>query len=243
MKRTERHHLRENELAHLAAGARNVVQERSKPILAIVVAVVVVVAVAGGYVAWQNRIEGRAHAQLAAALAVEEARVGPPAAFGTQAPTGLSFVSQREKSQAALTKYKEVADAYPTSDAGLYARYRQAATYMALGTPKSAIEAYQQVISQGGDTLYAQMARLGLAEAQAQNGEFDAAINTFRDLSQRKDGQLPVDGVLMRLGRTQADAGKPTEAEQTFNRLVQEYPDSPFTADARKELDSLKKTG
>ena len=44
---------------------------------------------------------------------------------------------------------------------------------MALGTPKSAAETYQQVISDGGDGLYAQMAKLGLAEAQAQTGEYD----------------------------------------------------------------------
>jgi TolA-binding protein len=240
MKSTERHHLKDNELAQFTVTARDIVQERRGPILGVVAAVVVILAGVGGYVGWKSRVEAQAHTQLAAALAVEDARVGPPAAFGS-APSGMSFVSQREKSQAALTKYKEVADAYPSSDAGLFARYRQAATYMDLGAPKSAAEVYQQVISQGGDSLYVQMARLGLAEAQAQNGEYDAAITTFRDLSQRKDGQLPVDGLLMRLGRTQAEAGKTTEAEQTFNKLVQEFPDSPFTADARKELDQLKK--
>ena len=46
----------------------------------------------------------------------------------------------------------------------------------------------------------------------------------------------------MQLGRTYLEAGKRTEAQQTFNRLVEEFPDSPFTSDARKELDSLKKT-
>ena len=242
MKSTERHHLKDNELAQLAAGARDIVDAQRGPILGVVIAVVVILAGVGGYIAWRNSVEARAHTQLAAALAVEEARVGPPAAFGTQAPTGMSFVSQREKSQAALTKYQEVADAFPTSDAGLFARYRQGATYMALGAPKSAIQAYQQVIDKGGDSLYAQMARLGLAEAQAQNGEYETAINGFRELSQRKDGPLPVDGVLMRLARTQAEAGKATDAEQTFNRVVQEFPDSVFAPDARKELDQLKKT-
>ena len=71
---------------------------------------------------------------------------------------------------AALNKYKEVADAYAGSDAALYARYRQAATFMALGAPKSAAEVYQQVIAQGGTSVYVQMAKLGLAEAQARNG-------------------------------------------------------------------------
>ena len=112
---------------------------------------------------------------------------------------------------------------------------------MALGTPKSAAEAYQQVISSGGESLYAQVSKLGLAEAQAQTGEYDAAINTFRELSQHKDGQLPVDGLLMRLGRTEVEAGKTADAQQTFNKLVAEYPDSSFAADARKELDQLKK--
>ncbi len=86
------------------------------------------------------------------------------------------------------------------------------------------------------------MARLGLAQAQALSGQLDAAITTFKDLSTRKDGPLPVDGILMQLGRVYLDAGKPTDAQQTFNRIVEEFPDSPFTADARRELDTLKKT-
>ncbi|HEX7796295.1 MAG TPA: tetratricopeptide repeat protein, partial [Vicinamibacterales bacterium] len=86
------------------------------------------------------------------------------------------------------------------------------------------------------------MARLGLAEAQAQTGQYEQAINTFKELAQRKDGEVPVDGVLMRLGRVYMDAGKKSDAEQTFNRLVEEFPDSPFSGDARRELDQLKKT-
>jgi TolA-binding protein len=86
------------------------------------------------------------------------------------------------------------------------------------------------------------MARLGLAEAQVRAGQYDAAITTFKDLAQRKDGPLPVDGILMQLGRTYVEAGKRVEAQQTFNRLVEEFPDSPFSGDARKALDTLKKT-
>jgi len=45
----------------------------------------------------------------------------------------------------------------------------------------------------------------------------------------------------MRLGRLYREAGKATDAEQTFNRLVQEFPDSQFVSDARRELDAIKK--
>jgi predicted negative regulator of RcsB-dependent stress response len=241
MKRTERHHLKENALAHLAVSARDAVSARKSVIVPLTIALVLLVAAVAGYLAWRARVDGRADTLLAEALIVEEARVGPPPAPG-QPATGMSFATEREKHQAALTKFKIVADQYPSTEAGLFARYREGTTFMALGTPASAARSYQQVIDRGDDTLYAQMARLGLAEAQAQTGQYDQAISTFKDLSQQKDGQVPIDGVLIRLGRTYLDAGKRTEAEQTFNRLVEEFPDSPFTTDARRALDQLKKS-
>jgi TolA-binding protein len=241
MKRTERHHLKDNELASLAANARQALEERRGQLTAVLVGIVVIGAAAIGYFAWRGSVQGRAHALLAEATAVEEARVGPPPAPGTPS-TGLSFNTEREKHQAALTKFKLVADEYPSTDAGLLARYREAATWMALGNPKEAITAYQQVIDRAGDTIYGQMARLGLAQAQARAGQFDRAIATYKEISQRKDGPLPVDGILMQLGRTYVDAGKPEDARQTFNRLVQEFPESPFSGDAKRELESLKKT-
>ena len=113
---------------------------------------------------------------------------------------------------------------------------------MALGRPADAAVCYQDVVKHAGNTIYSQMGQLGLAESHARAGQYDQAINGFKELAQRKDGTLPIDGILMQLGRTYRDAGKRADAQQTFNRLVQEYPDSPFSAEARKELDSLKKT-
>jgi outer membrane protein assembly factor BamD (BamD/ComL family) len=173
-------------------------------------------------------------------MAVQDARVGPPPAPGTPS-AGLYFPTERERAQAALTKFKIAADAYPSTDAGIYARYQEGATSLALGTTPGAIAAYQQVIKQSGDSFYGQMGRLGLAEAQARAGQYDTAINTFKELAQRKDGPLPIDGILMQLGRTYLEAGKRSDAQQTFNRLVEEYPESPFTGDARKEIEALKK--
>jgi outer membrane protein assembly factor BamD (BamD/ComL family) len=117
----------------------------------------------------------------------------------------------------------------------------EAATSMALGNAADAAREYQQVIDRAGDGIYGQMARLGLAEARARAGQYDQAINTFKELAERKDGRLPVDGILMQLGRTYRDAGKRDDAQQTFNRLVEEYPQSPFAGDAKRELDNLKK--
>ena len=170
---------------------------------------------------------------------LDEAPVGPPPANGAPS-TGVTFATPREKYQAQLTKFKVVADQYPSTDAGVFARYREAATRMVLGTPKEAAIAFQQVVDHGGNSLSGRMARLGLAEAQVRSGQFDQAISIYNELAQKKDDQLPIDGVLIQLGRTYRDAGKRSEAEQTFNRIIAEFPGSPFSDEARRELESLK---
>jgi TolA-binding protein len=241
MKRTERHHLKENELRTFARHAAETVEARGRESTLVLVVVAVVVAVAIGYFAWRDRVQGKANALLAEAMTVAEARIGPPPAPGTPAG-GLYFPTERERAQAALIKFKAAADAYPSADAGIYARYQEAATTLALGNSMQAAGVFQQVINQAGNGFYGQMARLGLAEAQARAGQYDEAITTFKELSQRKDGPLPVDGILMQLGKTYLEAGKRADAQQTFNKLIQEYPESPFSSDAKRELEGLKKT-
>jgi len=241
MKRTERHHLKEHELDKLARQARETFETRKRETTVAIAAIVIVGAAVLGYVAWRDRINSRAEAMLAEALAVADTRVGAPVAPGTPG-AGPSFPTERARYEATLAKLKVAAEAYPDTDAGLFARYRQAATEMALGNAAQAATTYQQVIDRAGDRIYGQMARLGLAEAHARSGKYDDAINTFKELAQRKDGPLPVDGILMQLGLAYRDSGKKADAQQTFNRLVEEYPDSAFSMDAKKELDNLKKT-
>jgi TolA-binding protein len=238
MKRAERHHLKENELQRFATEARRFYFERQREATWIVIAAGVVAVVGVGYFFWNEHVQSRAHDLLAQALAVQDAPIavpGAPDAKGT-------FPAGRARLQAAVLKFKAVADAYPSADAGLFARSQEAAGQLTLGNAALAVTAYQEVIKRAGSSIYGQTARLGLAEAQARAGQYDQAISAFRDLAQRKDGPLPVDGILMQLGRTYRDAGKRGDAQLTFNRIVQEFPDSPFTQDAKRELETLNKT-
>ena len=228
--------------------ARAVVEERKREVTAAVVAIVIVGVALLAYVGWRAHVQSRSYALLAEATAVQDARVAAQPTAGATAPapspvaTAGEFPNERARSEAAIAKFRTAADSYPSTDAGLYARYQQAALLMSLDKAPDAIAAYQELIKRGGDGVYAQMARLGLAEAQVRAKQYDPAINALKELAQHKDGPLPIDGVLIQLGRAYMDAGKTTEAQQTFNRVVQEYPDSPYSGEARKQLDSLQKT-
>jgi TolA-binding protein len=240
MKRTERRHLKDNELAVLAGAVTDAIDERKREITALVVAVLIVGGGALGFYLWRDHVQGAANSALAEAIAVEQAPVGPAA--DPDAPEhGQRFATERAKAQAALTKFKVVADGYPSTRAGIYARYREASTWLQLGSPAEAVTSYQMVIDKDGNGLYGRMARLGLAEAQAASGQFDQAISTYKQLSEDKNPTIPVDGILMELGRTYLDAGKTADAQQVFNKIVQEYPDSPFSVEARQLLEGLKK--
>ena len=240
MKRTERKHLKENELAHIAATIRESIETRGGQFKNGLIALAVVLVMLIGYNLYRSSVQSRAGRLLADAMAIQDARVGAPDAPGGPS-AGPSYPTERDKNEAVRDKFKAVADGFPRTDAGIFARYREAGALMALGNPKEAAAAYQLVVDAAGDTLYGQMARLGLAGAQARSGEFDKAIEALKTLSTRTDGPLPVDGILIELGRTYRDAGKPTDAQQTFDRIVKEFPESQFASDARKELDAMKK--
>jgi predicted negative regulator of RcsB-dependent stress response len=240
MKRTERHHLKDNDLVQLAAAAREAVDTRRNQVTTVAAVVIAILVVGIGVWAWRTRVATRSSQLLSEALITTETPVGPPPAPGAP-PSGPRFSTERERHEAALTKFKAAADQYPSTEAGILARYREAATQMALGNTKEAMAAYQQVVDRAGQSILGQMSRLGLADAQAKSGQYDQAIAAYKSLAEQADTPLPVDGILIQLGRTYLEAGKRADAEQTFNRIVKDFPDSPFTGDAQRELETLKK--
>jgi tetratricopeptide (TPR) repeat protein len=248
MRAKERHHLKENELAHSIASARDYIEPRRKQLsLAAFVIFLIGIAIIG-IVVMRERTQSDAERLLAEAMVVLDAPIipnepadpksaAPPAA--AMAGTG-TFTTEAERLSAAVPKLKTAADAYPDTEAGITARYHLAGTLASLGKHSEALQAYDDVIKRGGNALYGRMAQLGKANEQARAGQHDAAIAAYKELSERKDGDLPADAILMQLGRTYMAAGKKEDAKKTFTKVVDEHPDSPYAAEARQELEALK---
>ena len=97
------------------------------------------------------------------------------------------------------------------------------------------------MFDRAGNEIYGDMARLGLAEAQMQARQYDAAISGYRDLSTKTN--LPTDAILMELGRAYAAAGRKAQAQQTFQWILDEFPQSQYAQVARRELDAVKTAG
>jgi len=251
MKTTERRHLKENELAHVIDQGLGVLGTNRRSALAIFAILVIVGTALGGYFYWRSSTNAKAEALLGEAMTIMESPVTeppPPPAAGKPAtappaPQPGAYATEKAKLEAALTKFLAAANAYPKTNAGISARYQAAGVLVLLGRSEEAGTRFQEVMDAAGqNSVYYEMARLGKVNALAQAKRFDEAIKTYTDLSNNKDGTVPPDAMLMQLGRTYLMAGKPQEARTTFRRLLDEYPASPFAAEAKREVDNLTST-
>jgi TolA-binding protein len=245
MKSIERHKLKEDEFARSVARARNVIDTRGRDITLAIVGVLAVTILVGGYTWWRQAKAAKANTALASALAVYEAPVVAPAEPAPGSPMPVqqpgTFQTEKAKLDAALPKFVEAANAYPDTDAGIAARYHAAGILASLGRYPEAEQRYQEVVDKAGNRIYGSTARLGLANTQVAQGKFDSAIAIFTELSRDTNSTIPVDGVLMQLGRAYAHAGRKDEAARAFNRIVDEFPQSTYAADARREMEEARK--
>jgi TolA-binding protein len=249
MKTKHRRELKQNDVAQMVAAAREFLEANGRQLTWAVVAIVLVGAAVLGLLAYRNREQARGTELLAQATVVLNTAVVPvnaetkpgdaPAAAGIGAKG--TFSTETQKLNAAVPKLRAAADAYPDTAAGIQARYHLAASLAALGQQKEAITQFDDVVRRAGtDSLYGRMAQLGKADAQFASGQTDAAIATWKELAAKKDATLPEDAILMQLGRAYQAKGNTAEAKKTFTDIVDNHPDSPYVAEARKELDSLK---
>jgi len=236
MKAGERHRLKENELSHVLSGATARFSESRRTVGLAVTAVVMVLAAAGGYWAWKTRTETRAQLLLGDAIAVVQAPVEEPKPGAK--PTAGGYPTIRARAEAALGKFTDVFNRYPSTKAGIAARYYAASALTMLGRPAEAATRYREVVDRAGtDNFYGRVAQLGIVEANAQAKQYDQAISAAQALvNNTADETMPRDALLMELGRVQATAGKKAEARQTFDKVIAEFPESPYIEEAKTLL-------
>jgi tetratricopeptide (TPR) repeat protein len=244
MKPTERHELKHNEVAETLQQTYVRLEQNRTPLLLGLAAVLVAALAWGGYAWYAAQQDAKAGALLADALVVSEGQVVPPIAPapGQTAPPPApnTYATETARLEAAVPKFLAAADAYPSTQAGISARYQAAAGLTALGRTEEARKHFEAVIAADSRGLYGRMARLGLAELDIKAKRYDAAIASLRELSLDARGDLPVDAILVQLGQAYVAAGKKAEAQQALNRVATEFATSPYATDAKQLLETLK---
>jgi len=240
MNKAERERLKHNEAADAVAAASLFVASHGRTIALVAVATVIIVGGLAGYSAWRSRVEERAHEQMQAAI---ETAARPVATSLEGAASGQeTFATEVERTSAVIDALRGVADGYPSTDAGLQARYYSASLLADANRLDEAAAAYQQVIDRAGSSIVGRMAALGLASVQVRAKQYDTAIATFQSMA-ASGNELPTDGVLMQLADAYVQAGRSAEAIETFKRIASEFPQGPYATEARQRADALQAAG
>lgn len=239
MKAQERRHLKQNEFVTTTAHVVEALQKNRDRVVIWSVAIVAIIAIGGGYWYWQKRTNDEASGLLGIGMAIAQAPIVPPPSVpGAQQAAG-TYPTDQARQQAALQVFQQVATQYPSTAAGLTARYQSGVALMTLNRFPEAEQAFNDVAAKAGTSIYGSLAKLAHAQVLQNQNKYDEAIKMLTDLAAERDGALPVDGVLMQLAQTCLKAGKTQEARAAFKRVVDEFPDSGYVPQARQQLTNL----
>lgn len=183
---------------------------------------------AAGFVAFRSYRENEAGRELSAALAALAAPVaGQPAA----ANATRTFATAAERDREAEDHLKKAAGSGGTA-AG-----RAAGVILAARNPSSSDAAERLArAARSGKAEVAAAAELDQARLLASAGKTQEAIDRLKSAIESSDSAAPKDAMMFTLAEIYEKSGAAADARATYQRLVSDYPNSPYRADARQKL-------
>jgi TolA-binding protein len=198
----------------------------------------VVLVVAGAI--WLVRSRGAAaDAALGEAMQLMQAPIVPP---GQTAPAGAAktFARPGDRDTEVLARLEGVVADHPMSRAATIAAYFRGTTLLSLGRAGEARDALTSFARDYASSPLVPLARQALARAETAAGNAAGAVEICRALVEQPSPLMPGDSALMGLARAQEAAGQVKEAGQTYQRVLTEYPQSAYAAEATHAVSRLR---
>ena len=262
MSRLTRDEIRRDEVREAVFSASTWFAEHVRQILMGVAAVIAVVVGVVLFLNYQDGREKEASHQLSEALKVYRAPIDEPATdaiddlFGTppdsapdegaaEEPTagsetdgdGLSFASEAERRSAARMELEAVRESFGSTSSGRLASVYLGQIAAAEGDTAKARELWTSYLEAAGrDHAMAIGVQLNLYSLDRAEGRGEELAATLRGAVATESSPLPKDALLFELAATLAQLGDEEGARETFQRIVNEFPDSGYAIRARQQL-------
>jgi tetratricopeptide (TPR) repeat protein len=216
---------------------------KGKAILYGIAAVIVLAALVGFWVKWNNRKNDEARRALGRAISIATAPIATTTPSVNQ--TGPTFTSEQERAQKAIEEFQKVAakygDPYRTE-----ARYFIATNLLYIDREKGMSELAE--ISNSKLSEAATLARFALAQAKEADGKYDEAAKLYSDLAALNSAVVTPETANLRLAAVYVKLGKKKEAAELLFNMVdasRKAKDSdgtpiPPSAAAREAADKLQ---
>ncbi|HTR02771.1 MAG TPA: tetratricopeptide repeat protein [Thermoanaerobaculia bacterium] len=223
-----RQDLKRNELAETVGKTVDYVTGHRKGVTEAIIAGAAIIALVGGFFLYRSWVERSAGRSLSQALAI----LGTPLASDQPAPTGKTFASAAERQTQADKLLREAASHGSTASG------RAALVILAAnGTekPAPALDAFEKAARQSKSESAA-AAEIDAAKALAAEGKTTEAIDRLKRAIESPSTAAPKDALLFTLAGIYEQTGASADARATYQRLITDYPNSPYRADARQKV-------
>lgn len=206
----------------------------------------VLLVVLAGAVIWaswtiyHDRQTATASAMLDVAMRAYSARIGSTPA-DTVDPKEISYPDEKARATDALGKFIQVADKYPNTNPGRLARYYAALCLEDLEREQQALENLRK-LSSISDKELADMAKFQIGIVDARMGKTDDAVKIFRELADKQQSVfVPRPLALLEMANAMKQKN-PKEAANVYQQIKKEYPDTPVSDEADRDLEMLNKS-
>jgi tetratricopeptide (TPR) repeat protein len=190
---------------------------------------------------WLGSRSENANEALAYAIRVQQAPI-EAAAPKPQDRLAPSFATEAARQAKAKELFQEVHDDFGGTAAGDVAGLYLAQIAAQEGQLDRARELWTDFVEAHGDHALAGEARLNLIGLDRQQGKGEELATRLRGLLEESEPPLPKDVLLHELGLTLEQLNRPQEAIQSYQQILDDYPQSPYRQDAQQRLSALDPT-
>ncbi len=229
MARITRKELKRNELVETFGRTVGFVSQHRKGAVEIIAAAVAVLVLAGGFLLFRGWRERQAGEELSAALEILEA---PLASDPAAVSASRSFPTAAEREREAA-KHLAKAAAKGGTAAG-----RAARVILSVRSDKPAPAASETLAKAARDRQaeVAAAAEIDTARFLVAQGKTTEAIDRLKRAIESPESAAPKDALLFALGEAYEKAGSASDARATYQRIVNDYPNSPYRSPARERI-------
>lgn len=187
-------------------------------------------ALIGAFLGFRAHRESQAAEHLSRALAVLST---PLAGDPSSAATGKkTYATAAERSAEANKELSAAADFGATKSG------REAAVVLAAQGATKDTGSFER-FARSGKSVVAAAAELDGYRAMSDAGKTNDAIAAVKRAIETSSSAVPKDALLAELGALYERSGSPADARAIYQRLVSEYPDSPYASEAQSRIGQL----
>jgi predicted negative regulator of RcsB-dependent stress response len=236
--RLTRQDMKRNELSTALGKGYDYAESHGRTILIAAGSLLALALLAGFFYMYRNSQAEKGNTALARAIEVYQAPIDP-AAPKPDDPVNPIFADEAARQTKAKALFQELYEKYGSTVAGDVASVYLAQIAMAENQPDRARELWNNFLDENSEHLLAGQTRVNLIRLDRSQGKGEAVAQTLTAMLDEAEPPLPMDVILNELATTQEQLNKTQEAVQSYQRILDEFPQSPYAREARERIVAL----